>query len=157
MQEALIGVGRRVQPVQKPIEIAAMVLLSGPMGGGEGALVTLGLAAKGGQAAGRMAPFYRGVDAVEAADFAAHGVLRAAPNGNTGKYLTNSVAAAAQWAGKGGGAVLRVQVPADATRAFQVLNHGYKTDGIGVAWFAPMGALQGAKVDLMQILTAIPK
>ncbi len=154
MQEVLLGVGRRLAPIEPIMQGAAMLALSGPMGGGEGALVTLGLAAKGGQAAGRMATFYRGVDAVEAADFAAQGVLRASPNGNTGKYLTNSIAAAAQWAGKNGGQVLQVRVPADATRTFTKLG---RIDGIGEAWFAPMEALKGAKVDVVKTLSPIPR
>lgn len=46
MEEALLGVGRRLAPVQPILEAAAMLALSGPMGGGGGGIAGLGLSAR---------------------------------------------------------------------------------------------------------------
>jgi hypothetical protein len=100
-------------------------------------------------AAQATATFYRGVSQAEAADVAANG-LRAgeAARGNTGKYLTNTIAAAERWGAQNGSyTVLEVTVPADATASFTSLG---RIDGIGQAWHAPIEALLGAEVKVVK-------
>ena len=105
--------------------------------------------AKGGASASK-ATFFRGVSAAEAGDVAATGALRAGASaaGNTGKYLTNTAEAAAQWGAQHGpgSQVLQITVQADATKAFTSLG---RIDGIGQAWWAPIKALDGAKVEII--------
>jgi len=113
-------------------------------------LAGAGRVVSGGGAAGE-ATFFRGVSAVEAADVAATGgKLRAgaAAMGNEGKYLTNTVEAAAKWGAQhgAGSRVLRITVPADAARTFTRLG---RIDAIGEAWWAHMNQLGGAKVTIL--------
>jgi hypothetical protein len=109
------------------------------------------------RSAGGSATFYRGVSAAEGADVAATGQLRAgaAAAGNTGKYLTNTVQAAAEWGAMNGPGfqVFKITVPTDATRAFVSLG---RIDGIGQAWWAPTSALRGASIETLPILTTVP-
>lgn len=138
-QAVFMQLGAMMAAVRPVMEAAASLSLMAPMGGGEGAVAALGL--------GRTATFFRGVSAVEAADVAAVGALRAgaAAAGNTGKYLTNSAAAAARWGAQNGAGsqVLQIRVSADAARTFTRLG---RIDGIGQAWWAPVEALQGARI-----------
>jgi hypothetical protein len=97
------------------------------------------------------ATFFRGVSRAEAADVAETGVLRAgaAAAGNTGKYLTNTVEAAAHWGALNGAGsqVLKITVPADATKVFTPLG---RIDGIGEALWAPIESLKGAVVEVVE-------
>lgn len=147
---AFLYVGRVAGAAQRPLEIAGMVVTA-PLAGG------MGMAGEGINALNLGRTFYRGMDAVEAADFAANGILRRSPNGNMGKYLTNSAAAAEAWAGTFGstpGAVARVIVPADATSAIEFIG---RKDGIGMAWYAPMEALKNARVSIVRVINLTPK
>jgi RHS repeat-associated protein len=117
--QGLMGAGRLLQPAQKPLEIAGTLgtlPVAGPMGSLE-RVSGLGLAGK--------AVFFRGVNAAEAADFAAHGLRNAGnASGMAGKYVTNTVSSAAKWATQGGnstGTVLKITVPADATGLSEIL------------------------------------
>ncbi len=142
----------RLAAVQPLMQAAAAISLMAPMGGGEAAITTLGL--------GKTLTFFRGVSAAEHADVVAAGALRAgaAAAGNTGKYLTNTVVAAAEWGAKhgAGSQVLRIRVAADATRAFTRLG---RIDAIGEAWWAPIESLKGAKIDVIgsAVRTSVPK
>ena len=134
------------------------VLATAPLlASGEAAVVTLGL---GAPAAGGTATFFRGVSAAEAADVLAQGgKLRAgaAASGNEGKYLTNTIEAAAKWGAQHGegSQVLRVTVPADAVQSFSPLG---RIDAIGEAWWAPMSALKNANVEVVtRLLAPVPK
>jgi hypothetical protein len=71
--------------------------------------------------------------------------------GNEGKYLTNTIEAAAKWALQNGeGAqIVRVTVPADAVKDFTPLAGGARIDGIGQAWWAPMNALKGHSAEII--------
>jgi hypothetical protein len=143
MEQAMLGVGRRLQPIQGPLEVAGLLAVAPLTISGEAAgLATLGI----------RQTFYRGIGGAEAADFAATGALRAG-GGNEGKYLTNSIEAAAKWAGqKGNGPgsqILRIRVPQDAVRTFDRLG---RIDGIGEAWWAPMQSLNGARVDVVRTI-----
>jgi hypothetical protein len=114
----------------------------------------------GSGAAAGDATFYRGVSQGEAADIAAQGgKLRAgaAAAGNEGKYLTNTVEAASEWAAMNGpgSQVVSVTVPADATGAFVPLG---RIDGIGQAWWTPLHSLAGAKVEVVkELVETVPK
>jgi RHS repeat-associated protein len=142
----------RLAAVQPLMQAAASLALLAPMGGGESAITTLGV--------GKTLTFFRGVSAAEAADVTTTGALRAgvAAAGNTGKYLTNTVAAAVEWGAKHGpgSQVLRVRVAADATRTFTRLG---RIDAIGEAWWAPIESLKGAKVDVVgsTVRTTVPR
>jgi RHS repeat-associated protein len=147
-------VNARMAPIRRPLEIAAMVVTAPLTIEADAGIAVLGLGSKA-------STFYRGVSAAEAADVAATGGFRAgaAAAGNEGKYLTNSIDAAAAWgaaaAKGGGGQVLKVSVPADAVRLFSPLG---RIDGIGQAWHAPIAALKGAKVEAVaNILKEIPR
>ena len=153
-QAAFAGLmgGMQLANTATPIIEAAGVAATAPLTiSGDAALVTLGLA---GKAASETATLFRGVSAAEAANVVAQGgKLRAgaAAAGNEGKYLTNTVEAAAKWAAQNGegSRVLSITVPANATRAFTPLG---RLDGIGQAWWAPMGALKSANVHVLQSL-----
>lgn len=127
---------------------------------GMGEVSVLSIAGEGAQTASETATFYRGVSAGEAADVVSQGgKLRAGAtaSGNTGKYLTNTMEAAAKWGAQNGAGskVLSVTVPADATRAFTSLG---RIDGIGQAWWAPIESLKDAKVAILDgLLTPVPK
>ena len=138
--------------LQKSHQLAGRTALI--VGGVQGAtgLAKAGIAslAKGGTSAAVEATFFRGVSAAEARDVAATGTLRAgaAAAGNTGKYLTNTAEAAAQWGAQNGpgSQVLQITVQADATKTFTALG---RMDGIGQAWWAPIKALEGPKVEMI--------
>jgi hypothetical protein len=70
--------------------------------------------------------------------------------GNERKDRTNTAGSAASWTPRNreDRQVLRIAVPAGATKAFQPLNAGEKVDGTGKAWWAPMHALKGAVVEV---------
>jgi hypothetical protein len=110
-----------------------------------------GRAAVGAGADAGTATFFRGVSQAEAADVAQTGALRAgaAAAGNTGKYLTNTAEAAAQWGAQNGpgSQVLQITVPADATSTFTALG---RIDGIGQAWWAPIESLKGAVIEVIE-------
>jgi len=129
------GVGGRLAPIQTPLEVAGMLAV---------ALLTITGEAAGLTALGIRQTFYRGIGGAEAADFAATGALRAG-GGNERKYLTNSIEAAAKWAGqKGNGPgsqILRIRLPQDAVRTFDRLG---RIDGIGETWWAPLQSFNGA-------------
>lgn len=119
---------------------------------GEGALMTLGL---GGKASQATSTFFRGVSAAEASDIVASGNrLRAgaAAAGNAGKYVTNTAEAASQWgAQNGAGAqVIKITMPADATRTLTPLNGGAKVDGIGRAWWGRIEAFKDATIEFVK-------
>jgi hypothetical protein len=140
--DGLLGAGRLLTPIERPLEIAGTLATLPLLASGEAPILALNLA--------KTTTFYRGVGAAEAADFARRGALRAgaAASGNEGKYVTNSIAAAARWGAQGGqgGQVLRITAAADATKAFTYLG---RIDGVGQAWWAPMSALEGAKVSVV--------
>ena len=145
-------VGALLTPIQRPLEVAGMLATLPLTATGEGAIATLGIASR---AASGTATFFRGVSAAEAADVVSSGgALRAGAQaaGNAGKYLTNSAESAAQWGARmngEGSQVLRISVPADATKSFEVLNNGGRVDGIGQGWWAPLHALKDAVTEVM--------
>ena len=44
--------------------------------------------------------------------------------------------------------------PADATRALTPLNGGARVDGIGLAWWGPIGAFKDAVVEFVKHATS---
>jgi hypothetical protein len=119
-------------------------------GAAAGRIVTaLGGAGVAAAADGGTVTFFRGVSQAEASDVVENG-LRAGASamGNTGKYLTNTVEAAGKWGAQNGpgSQILKVTVPADATKAFTSLG---RMDGIGQAWWAPMESLKDASVEVV--------
>jgi len=154
MRAVIAGMDARAGAIQEGVVgFIPRNIASAAVGVGVGKAITV-VAGRVGAAASdatatRAATFYRGVSAAEAADVAATGgELRAgaAAAGNTGKYLTNTAAAAAQWGAMNGPGyqVLKITVPADATATFTNLG---RIDGIGQAWWAPVGALKGARIE----------
>jgi RHS repeat-associated protein len=147
---AFLYLGRSIKPAERPIEIAGMVVtapLFGGMGMAASEITTLSIGST----------FYRGMSELEAADFLATGSLRLSRESVNGKYLTNSLESAEQWAAmfnQTPGGIVRVVVPADATRAFHYLG---RTDGIGEAWLAPMDALQNARVTMVKVISLTPQ
>jgi hypothetical protein len=120
-----------------------------------GATAPVSRVASSGGAASGTTTFYRGVGAAEAADVAATGTLRAGAvaAGNTGKYLTSTIEAAEAWGAVhgAGGQVLKITIPADATATVSALG---RIDGIGQAYWAPIEALHGAKIDVIKNIGA---
>jgi hypothetical protein len=89
------------------------------------------------------------VAAEEAADIAKTGVLRTVAKSADGKFLTNTLEAATEWATRmnGEGArVVQVQIPKATAKTLTSLG---RIDGIGEAWFATMDQLKNAVVKLL--------
>ncbi len=150
--DVFVCVGLLLKPAQLPLEIAGTLATAPLMISGEGALMTLGL---GGKASQATSTFFRGVSAAEASDIVASGNrLRAgaAAAGNAGKYVTNTAEAASQWgAQNGAGAqVIKITMPADATRTLTPLNGGAKVDGIGRAWWGRIEAFKDATIEFVK-------
>jgi hypothetical protein len=109
----------------------------------------MGSAASLAATSGEVVTFYRGVSAQEASQIAREGVLRTVPQSVEGKYLTNTIEAAAEWNRRlnGEGArVVEIQVSRAQANAMEYLG---RIDGVGEAWLARLAQLKDAAVRIL--------
>jgi hypothetical protein len=121
-------------PLVDPVALAT--------GGIAGGLVR-GAAAKG------TVTFFRAVSAKEAEQIARTGTLEVLEGQVQGKYLTNTVEAAAEWGRRLYGeaaSMVEVKVPKAAATAMERLG---RIDGVGEAWLARMSQLKDAALRFL--------